>query len=149
MAASSGKKTSSSGKRSSRTNTKSKSTKAKQAAQDSALFHEIGLLILLVVMLILFFCNFGIIGPVGDAISSVMFGLFGLTAYIAPIMLFVAIAFWFANEGNPTGIKNRAIRPPSKRLRPTCTPNESIEKARKDLARSFKSNQAFLAFQPL
>lgn len=105
MAASSGKKTSSSKKSSSRTNTRSKSTKAKQAAQDSALFHEIGLLILLVIMLILFFCNFGIIGPVGDAISSVMFGLFGFTAYIAPVMLFVAIAFWFANEGNPTALR--------------------------------------------
>lgn len=69
------------------------------------LFHEIGLIILFVAMLILFFCNFGMIGPVGNDISGVMFGLFGFTAYIAPILLFLAIAFWFANEGNPTALR--------------------------------------------
>lgn len=105
MAASSGKRTSSSRKSSGKSNTRSKNTKAKQAAQDSALFHEIGLIILFVVIVFLFCCNFGIIGPVGNAISAVLFGLFGFTAYIAPIMLFVAIAFWFANEGNPTAIR--------------------------------------------
>ncbi len=107
MASSSGKKTSSSRKRTSKTksNSRSRNTKAYQAAQDSALFHEIGLIILFVVMVILFFCNFGIIGPVGNTISGVLFGLFGFTAYIAPILLFVAIAFWFANEGNPTAVR--------------------------------------------
>ena len=107
MASSSGKKTSSSRKTGTKTKTssRSRSTKARQDAQDSALFHEIGLIILFVVMVLLFCCNFGIIGPVGDAISKVLFGLFGFTAYIAPILLFVAIAFWFANEGNPTAVR--------------------------------------------
>ena len=107
MASSSGRKTSSSRKSTSKTKSSSRSrnTRAQQAAQDSALFHEIGLIILFVVMVILFCCNFGIIGPVGNAISGVLFGLFGFTAYIAPILLFVAIAFWFANEGNPTAVR--------------------------------------------
>ena len=39
-------------------------------------FHEIGLIVLFVAMLILFCCNFGIIGPVGNAISGVLFGIF-------------------------------------------------------------------------
>ena len=34
-----------------------------------------------------------------------MFGIFGLTAYIVPVLLFLAIAFWFANEGNPSAIR--------------------------------------------
>lgn len=114
MASSSGKRTSSSSKSSNKStgkrNTSNNSSKRKkadayQAERDSALFHEIGLIVLFVVMVILFCCNFGIIGPVGDTISGVMFGLFGLTAYAAPILLFLAIAFWFANEGNPTALR--------------------------------------------
>lgn len=50
-------------------------------------------------------CNFGIIGPVGNAISGVLFGIFGFTAYIAPVVIFLAVAFWFANEGNPTAVR--------------------------------------------
>ena len=55
--------------------------------------------------MILFCCNFGIIGPVGNAVSGVLFGIFGFTAYIAPVVVFLAVAFWFANEGNPTAVR--------------------------------------------
>lgn len=85
--------------------TNSRSRQAQRTAQDSELFHEIGLIVLFVVMVILFCCNFGIIGPVGNAISGVLFGIFGFTAYIAPIVIFLAVAFWFANEGNPTAVR--------------------------------------------
>ena len=100
MASSSGKRTSSSNR-----TTNSRSRQAQRTAQDSELFHEIGLIVLFVVMVILFCCNFGIIGPVGNAISGVLFGIFGFTAYIAPIVIFLAVAFWFANEGNPTAVR--------------------------------------------
>ncbi len=76
-----------------------------QLERDSALFHEIGLIVLFVVMLILFFCNFGIIGPVGNAVSGFLFGLFGFTAYVVPILLFLAAAFWYANAGNPSALR--------------------------------------------
>lgn len=104
MASSSGKRTSSSG-RTRKSTTSSRSRQAHRSAQDSELFHEIGLIVLFVAMLILFCCNFGIIGPVGNAISGVLFGIFGFTAYIAPIVIFLAVAFWFANEGNPTAVR--------------------------------------------
>lgn len=104
MASSSGKRTSSSG-RTRKSTTRSRSRQAQRSAQDSELFHEIGLIVLFVAMLILFCCNFGIIGPVGNAISGVLFGIFGFTAYIAPIVIFLAVAFWFANEGNPTAVR--------------------------------------------
>lgn len=103
MASSSGKRTSSSN-RTRKSTTNSRSRQAQRTAQDSELFHEIGLIVLFVVMVILFCCNFGIIGPVGNAISGVLFGIFGFTAYIAPIVIFLAVAFWFANEGNPTAV---------------------------------------------
>ena len=109
MAPSNGRKKTSSNKSTGRGTKKStvgSSSKSKKAdvarqAQDSALFHEIGLIALFVAMVILFCCNFGIIGPVGDSISGVLFGVFGLTAYVVPVLLFLAVAFWFANQGNP------------------------------------------------
>ena len=104
MASSSGKRTSSSN-RTRKSTTNSRSRQAQRTAQDSELFHEIGLIVLFVVMVILFCCNFGIIGPVGNAFSGVLFGIFGFTAYIAPIVIFLAVAFWFANEGNPTAVR--------------------------------------------
>lgn len=76
-----------------------------KSAGDGALFHEIGLIVLFILMVILFCCNFGIIGPVGDAVSGFLFGVFGFTAYVAPILLFLGVAFRFANEGNPNAMR--------------------------------------------
>ena len=97
MASSSGKRTSSSG-RTRKSTTSSRNRQAQRSAQDSELFHEIGLIVLFVAMLILFCCNFGIIGPVGNAISGVLFGIFGFTAYIAPVVIFLAVAFWLISS---------------------------------------------------
>lgn len=85
--------------------TSRKKQDAYQTAQDGALFHEIGLIVLFAAMVLLFCCNFGIIGPVGDAVSGFLFGVFGLMAYVAPILFFLAVAFWFANEGNPNAVR--------------------------------------------
>lgn len=84
---------------------KRKQADAAQEAQDSALFHEIGLIVLFVAMVLLFCCNFGIVGPVGNAVSGVLFGLFGFIAYVLPLLIFFAVSFWFANEGNPNALR--------------------------------------------
>ncbi|MBR2948293.1 MAG: hypothetical protein IKC46_00370, partial [Lachnospiraceae bacterium] len=60
-----------------------------QTTQDSALKNEIILIVIFAVTILLFLCNFGLIGVVGDAVSGVMFGVFGLIAYIVPVMAFV------------------------------------------------------------
>ncbi len=67
---------------------------------DAAIRNEILLIGLFAVAVILFLCNFGIVGKVGDAASDIMFGIFGLTAYIAPILIFLAVAFGLSNTGN-------------------------------------------------
>lgn len=67
---------------------------------DMAIRNEIMLFVLAAVALILFLCNFGVIGKVGDAVSSVMFGIFGLLAYVAPLLIFLMIAFAVSNVGN-------------------------------------------------
>ena len=105
----SSKRTSSSNKGTSETTSRKRKTDAERdverEAQDSALFHEIGLIVLFIAMVLLFCCNFGIIGPVGDAVSGVLFGFFGLIAYILPLLIFLGVSFWFANEGNPNAVR--------------------------------------------
>ena len=73
---------------------------AAQAAQESAITNEIILIGVFALTVLLFLCNFGVIGVVGNAVSSVMFGIFGLTAYAVPLLAFVAIAFGISNQGN-------------------------------------------------
>lgn len=67
---------------------------------DAAIRNEILLIIFLALAVILFLCNFGIVGKAGNAVSAFMFGLFGLTAYAAPVIIFLAIAFGMSNIGN-------------------------------------------------
>ena len=98
------KKTPSSTKKKS-TNTKAKKQSAYDAKKESELYHEIGLIAFFAAMVILFLCNFGFIGAVGNAISSVLFGLFGMLAYVAPILAFVAVTFWYANAGNRNAVR--------------------------------------------
>ncbi|MCM1173879.1 MAG: DNA translocase FtsK [Blautia sp.] len=67
---------------------------------DTAIRNEIILIAFLAVSVFLFLCNFGIVGKIGDAVSTFMFGVFGLTAYVAPVIIFLAIAFGMSNVGN-------------------------------------------------
>ncbi len=67
---------------------------------DAAIRNEVLLILFLALAVILFLCNFGIVGSIGSAVSTFMFGVFGLTAYIAPIIIFLAIAFGMSNTGN-------------------------------------------------
>ena len=73
---------------------------AQAEPMDAAIRNEILLIVFLALAVILFLCNFGIVGSIGDAVSDVMFGLFGLTAYVAPIIIFLAIAFGMSNVGS-------------------------------------------------
>ncbi len=91
--------------KSSSTRTSTRKPTAAEYRKESEMLDEIGLIIFFVLMVILFLCNFGIIGVVGNAISGVLFGLFGLTAYVVPVVLFIAVTFWYANTGNPHAVR--------------------------------------------
>lgn len=90
-------------------NTAKKSTTRKPTAaeyrKESEMRHEIGIIVLFLLMVFLFLCNFGIIGPMGDSISGVLFGVFGLPAYIVPIIIFIGVTFWYANEGSRHAVR--------------------------------------------
>ncbi|MBQ8598348.1 MAG: DNA translocase FtsK [Lachnospiraceae bacterium] len=97
----SGRKTGSSGRKTTSSGSRNNQRSRQQSApMDAAIRSEIVLIALFAVAVFLFLCNFGIIGVVGNAISDVMFGIFGLPAYIVPILLFIMIAFGWVNSGN-------------------------------------------------
>ena len=79
--------------------TKKKST-PKKAQQNTELRGEILILILLAVCILLVLSNFGVGGTVGEAVSSVLFGVFGFMNYLLPFLLFGGIAFLMSNKGN-------------------------------------------------
>lgn len=104
MASNSGKKKTTARRTSGQSSKRGNQKRKNYSAQESAIFHEVGLIGLFALVVFLFLCNFGIIGTLGNSISGVMFGLFGFTAYVCPIAVFVAAAFWYANQGSPTAV---------------------------------------------
>lgn len=98
---SSAKKQNTGRSRGSAANTRAKSRNTRQdPPMDPAVRNEILLIVLAALALILFLCNFGLVGKFGDVVSSVMFGIFGLLAYVAPVIIFLMIAFGMLNAGN-------------------------------------------------
>lgn len=94
----SGRKSTASGGRSKSTADTGRSMRGEP--MDTAIRNEILLIACLALAVILFLCNFGIVGKIGNAVSSFMFGIFGLMAYVAPVIIFLAIAFGMSNLGN-------------------------------------------------
>lgn len=82
---------------------KPKNTKNKKEA--SVPFgSEVILLLVLAVCIIWFISHFGIGGFVGEKISSLSFGLFGMMSYLVPICVFVGAAFFISNRDNGIAI---------------------------------------------
>lgn len=61
---------------------------------------EIVLWVMLAICVLLFVSNLGIGGVVGNAISGFFFGVFGIIAYLFPILLLIGVFFGISNSGN-------------------------------------------------
>ncbi len=61
---------------------------------------EVILLAILAACILLFISNFGIGGFIGEKISMVNFGLFGMMAYLVPVCIFIGTAFLISNHNN-------------------------------------------------
>ena len=85
--------------RSTKSRKKSKS-RPKKGQRNTELRGEIIILAALAVCILLVLSNFGVGGIVGEAVSSVFFGLFGFMAYLLPFILFAVTAFFVSNKGN-------------------------------------------------
>lgn len=69
-------------------------------AKAEAFRTEVILWVIVAVSLLLFVSNLGFGGVVGQAVSGVLFGIFGLIAYVLPILILVASFFTASNRGN-------------------------------------------------
>lgn len=67
---------------------------------NNKLITEAVLLIFMALCVIFFLANFGVGGIVGKGISAFFFGLFGILAYIFPILLFAAVIFAMSNKNS-------------------------------------------------
>ena len=72
---------------------------------DYSLRSEITVIAAVALTIFLFLCNFGICGSFGNAVSGILFGLFGLTAFIAPIVALLSVVIAIANFGSNASIR--------------------------------------------
>lgn len=97
-----------------RTNTKSKGRKStstkrrKNSARkdvDIAVKNEVALICIFAAAIFLFLCVVRVIhGAAADAIRNAMFGIFGLLAYVVPVIVFLGFAFGISNKGNTVAV---------------------------------------------
>ncbi|MDY2588770.1 MAG: DNA translocase FtsK [Agathobacter sp.] len=83
---------------------KTKKERLQEMEQAEALRREITLWIIIAVSLLLFISNLGFGGFVGKFVSGILFGIFGLVAYVFPILLLVGSFFAISNRGNSFAI---------------------------------------------
>ena len=87
-----------------RTNIKGRtgSTKSKNQVQqaNSEVKGEVTLILFFVLCVLMFLSCFGVCGAFGNVISNVLFGTFGLLAYLIPIAMFIGVSFYKANRQN-------------------------------------------------
>ncbi len=84
---------------------RTKQTPAAKPQQAAGFRFEIVLILAFAVAVFLEISNFGLCGTVGDMISGFLFGVFGFIQYGLPILVFVGMAFLFAN-----GFSGQAVR---------------------------------------
>ena len=84
--------------------TKRKTT-VKQQSAGNRFQTEILILVMFAACLILMISAFGMGGIVGNAISSICFGIMGLCAYLFPVVLFAGVTFLIVNNKNRLAYK--------------------------------------------
>lgn len=88
------------------TTRKKTSTRSKTKKQEQSLVsNDVKIIAGLTIAVILTLSNFSLCGTLGDWISFVLFGLFGVMAYVTPICVFVGIIFFVANISSEKAMK--------------------------------------------
>jgi len=90
--------------------TASSSKKVQQKSQDFASFHtEIIIWITVIGAVLLLLGNFGICGAVGNVISSIFFGTFGIVQHVLPVVVLILIGLLFANHFSSLAVKKTIL----------------------------------------
>ena len=79
-------------------NSKTKKKRQNSKQTSSPLAKEITLLAIIIFSLLALLSLFGMCGPVGNLIGSLLFGLFGATAYIFPLAFPIGSGFFISNR---------------------------------------------------
>lgn len=91
----------------SRTKTKAKGRKKQPVRKDVnvAVKNEVLLIAIFAAAIFLFLCVINVIqGTAAEFVRKFMFGIFGLLAYLIPIILFMSFAFGISNKGNTVAV---------------------------------------------
>ncbi len=92
-------------KASSSTRKRKTSSKASRKNVDIAVKNEVMLIVIFAAAIFTFLCVIGVIrGAAATGISNAMFGMFGLLAYLVPIIIFLGFAFGISNKGNTVAV---------------------------------------------
>lgn len=105
--ASGNRKSSSAGRKASsgrKTNSGRKRSSKKQQEREAEFTREVILWLVVAASLLLFISNFGIGGAIGNTVSRFFFGIFGIIAYVFPIVLLVGTFFAVSNRGNKVAV---------------------------------------------
>ena len=88
----------------------SRKSTAKRKEENAFIRDEIKVLILFAVSVLLLLSNFGVGGMAGSFVSGIMFGLFGIFAYVLPAALFLVTAFSISNrDSSVAAVKGGAM----------------------------------------
>ncbi len=79
--------------------TAGRSARAEQK-REAEIRRDVGILVTLGVSILLFLSCIGMAGPVGSALASLTFGLFGIPAYVFPFLLLYLVIFLMANDAS-------------------------------------------------
>ncbi|WP_026670062.1 FtsK/SpoIIIE family DNA translocase [Butyrivibrio sp. AE3006] len=80
-------------------------TRNQNEVLDYSLSSEVSLILFAAITVFLFLCNFGICGSFGNVLSGIMFGVFGITAYIIPLVIFASAALLLSNGTSPAALR--------------------------------------------
>ncbi|MCR5603108.1 MAG: DNA translocase FtsK, partial [Lachnospiraceae bacterium] len=86
--------------RSSSARSRSGSRTSNRNNANEGMINEITLIVIIAFSSLLLLSNLGIVGSLGDFISGILYGLFGIVSYLVPVMLVVASFFYISNKGN-------------------------------------------------
>ncbi|MBE5956586.1 MAG: DNA translocase FtsK [Lachnospiraceae bacterium] len=90
--------------------TSSSAKKGQEKSQDFASFHtEIIIWITVIAAVLLLLGNFGFCGAVGNIISSIFFGTFGVVQHVLPVVILILVGLLFANQFSSLAIKKTIL----------------------------------------
>ena len=85
--------------RSSSAASRSRNTTSRRNNASDGVINEITLIVIIAFSALLLLSNLGIVGGLGDFISGILYGLFGIVSFLVPVALAASAFFYVSNKG--------------------------------------------------